>query len=213
MAWIKHYYIISCNAVYHALIGALNIYIASTSMRLVLKRAQRRPRRPNSVRHRRLLIFIFTNYKYESVERIRCYCPCIWATPAPTPSPSFCTGCCVVLPAQVSPNPFPRPCCAINPHPQTIGQSWHYHDLMETRMSRVSKEGTPSKLELLNRDGEEERRALLFFWINAVTLAFGLLHPLAFVPRKSVQSEPDTWWVAVCLGENGRIKANCVGVV
>lgn len=79
--------------------------------------------------------------------------------PHPTPSPSFCTGCCVVLPAQVSPNPFPRPCCAINPHPQTIGQSWHYHDLMETRMSRVSKEGTPSKLELLNRDREEERRA------------------------------------------------------
>lgn len=192
--------------------GALNIHVGSPSVHLVLKRAQRRPLAPPSPAPPNFHSSQF--HKYGPVERIKCYCPCIWATPTPTPSPCFCTGCCVVLPAQVSPNPFPRPCCAINPHPQTIGQSWHYHDLMETRGSCVSKEGTPSKLELLNRDGEEERRAgnsFFFFGIKAVTLAFGLLHPLAFVPQKSVQSELDPCWVAVCLEGNGKIKANCVG--
>lgn len=49
-------------------------------------------------------------------------------------------------------------------------------------MSCVSKEGTPSKLELLRRDGEEEPRARTF--IKPVTLAFRLLRPLAFVPQK-----------------------------
>lgn len=134
MARIKHYYIISYNAVYHALIGSIKD--SCSFLRLAFgfkKRARRRPLAlPVCSNFNRAAVTVAPNFhlsqfhKYGPVERIRCCCPRIWATPTPphpTPSPSFCTGCCVVLPAQVSPNPFPRPCCAINPHPQTIGQS------------------------------------------------------------------------------------------
>lgn len=48
-------------------------------------------------------------------------------------------------------------------------------------MGRVSKEGTPSKLELLHGDEDEKLRGGTFR--KVVTLPFRLLRPLAFVPQ------------------------------
>lgn len=129
MARIEHYYIISCNAVYPALIRgikhscwfpqhAFGFKTCSTSAFCAAGPPLTTLPAPSPTN------FLPSQFhKYGSVWRIGCYNPMYLGHTRPTPSPSLCTGCCVVLPAQVSPNPFPRPCRAINPHPQTIGQS------------------------------------------------------------------------------------------